>query len=134
MARKPALTRRSTLDKGSAVRLTWSGKLPDNITYMSTSRLRNAVETAMGRMSSEMETHAKLTAPWTDRTGNARQGLYSNVRTEGASKVIVELGHGPAIHYGKYLETAHKGKYAVIGPTLERYAPSVPRRIQQEFD
>jgi len=65
--------------------------------------------------SGEVRKEARNNAPWTDRTGNARQGL--NTATE----------HGPTTHsiilfhrmpYGIWLEVRNSGAYAIILPTI----------------
>ena len=55
---------------------------------------------------------AKAQAPWTDRTGAARRGLYSDVSVQG-SRVVVETGHG--VPYGKDLEARGLG---ILEPAL----------------
>lgn len=48
-----------------------------------------------------MESHAKQTASWTDRTSHARQSIHSGVEQNG-DEVITYLSHG--VQYGRYLE------------------------------
>lgn len=63
--------------------------------------------------------YAKATAPWEDRSGDAREGLNADVyeTTEG---VVLDLFH--TVNYGLWLETIQNGRFAVIMPTLETYA------------
>lgn len=69
-----------------------------------------------------VETEAKQNAPWTDRTGNARQGLHGFVEDLSASVVAITLAHG--VSYGIFLELRNQGRYAIIMPTLEaNYQP-----------
>jgi hypothetical protein len=71
---------------------------------------------------------AKEHASWSDRTGDARAGLDVDVRWEG--KVVVwEMFH--SVDYGLYLETMQSGKYSVIMPTLELFAPEVGRGLRE---
>lgn len=66
-------------------------------------------------------TYAKKNARWTDRTSNARQGLSGDV-LKTATGVILVLSHG--VDYGKWLEIANAGKYAIILEALEaNYSP-----------
>lgn len=67
----------------------------------------------------EVVSYAKATAPWADRTGDAREGLTADVykTTEG---VVLDLFH--TVSYGLWLETIQSGRFAVIMPTLEVYA------------
>lgn len=55
---------------------------------------------------------ARAQAPWTDRTGAARRGLYSDVEVQG-SRVMVETGHG--VDYGIDLERRGLG---ILEPAL----------------
>lgn len=71
--------------------------------------------------------YAKQTAPWADRTGNARAGLDVDVdRTR--DEIVMTMFH--TVDYGKWLELVQSGKYAVIMPTLERFGPEIKRRIE----
>jgi HK97 gp10 family phage protein len=47
------------------------------------------------------EAAMKSRAPWNDRTGNARAGLFGQAEA-GGNVVTVTLGH--TVHYGPYLE------------------------------
>lgn len=69
-----------------------------------------------------VEQEAKASAPWADRTGAARAGLYTDVYQEG-NEVVLELGH--SVDYGQWLELIKDGQYAIILPTLERMGMSV---------
>lgn len=68
----------------------------------------------------EVEQYAKQNAPWEDRTGDARAGLTAEVTVE-AEEVVLSLEHGA--EYGLYLETIQSGRFAIIMPTLEVFAP-----------
>ena len=70
----------------------------------------------------EIAAWMKQNAPWTDRTGNARQTLDSEV-IELAHSIVIAFGHG--VDYGKYLENSNAGKYAIIGPALDYFAPRI---------
>lgn len=59
--------------------------------------------------------HMRSTAPWTDRTGNARSGLNAEVEVS-FNAVALILYH--TMPYGVYLETRWGGKYAVIRPSI----------------
>lgn len=61
-------------------------------------------------------------APWTDRTGQARQRLTASAeKTDSGYRVT--LSHG--VDYGMWLELAHEKNYAILEPTLKRKAPEV---------
>ncbi len=95
-------------------------------------------------------------APWADRTGNARSGLFFAVDgfgfqpvigqvTPGAleqntdkvtiagskDSLIITAGH--TVFYGKFLELTNGGKYAVVMSTLEANLPGLERNLQEIF-
>lgn len=73
------------------------------------------------RYAPEIENWMKGGAPWTDRTGNARQTLYTEVNQVVQSMVELILSHG--VEYGVYLELNNAGKYAIIDPAIDHFAP-----------
>jgi hypothetical protein len=75
-----------------------------------------------------MENNAKEYAPWTDRTGNARQTLTSRAE-ERPDAVILYLRYG--VEYGKALEYGYGGRYAIIGGTLDMYLPSILDSLEE---
>lgn len=64
--------------------------------------------------------HARSTAKWVDRTSNARNGLTSRAVIEKGKTYGFVLAHG--VEYGIWLEVRFSGRYAVIGPTIEKEA------------
>lgn len=84
-------------------------------------RLLDAVFELAQVFAARIEAYAKANAPWTDRTGNARQGLAGRAYRMAASVVIYLFG---SVDYQIYLETKHAGRYAIILRSLEtHYAP-----------
>lgn len=73
----------------------------------------------------ELEQYAKYTAPWTDQTGNARDGLTADVFQEGG-EIVIDLRH--SVDYGIWLELIQDGAFAVIMPTLEALGPDILAR------
>jgi hypothetical protein len=59
-------------------------------------------------------------APWKDRTGHARQGLFHDV-------VFVDdqirLRYAHTVEYGVQLEQGYSGKYAELEPRVKEHAP-----------
>lgn len=62
-----------------------------------------------------LQNHARDKAPWTDRTGHARQRLRGDVLTV-ANGYKIRLAHG--VDYGLWLELAHEKRFAIIQPTI----------------
>jgi hypothetical protein len=98
----------------------------------------------------------RRSAPWEDRTGNARSGLFfavdgfgfqpfvgqvtpgvaelntDHVTIEGSKdSLIITAGH--TVFYGKYLELNNGGKHAVVMSTIEAHLPQLERNLQEVF-
>lgn len=65
-----------------------------------------------------IEADMKQNAPWTDRSSNARQGLASFPDIDGE---LVILYAKQQVTYGKWLELAKQGRYAIVMQTMEQY-------------
>lgn len=83
-------------------------------------RMKRAMVAAAGHVAPQAEQHMKQAAKWTDRTGNARNGLKAQVMVE-TNKVAIVLFH--QVPYGPFLEVRWGGKYAIIEPTIAMFAP-----------
>lgn len=95
-------------------------------------------------IATKMQNHARQQAKWQDRTGNARSGLFAVAakKERGAGgqflaaaerTVEIYLSHGSTIEYGKWLELAHGGRYAIIWPTIYRHLPELKRLLDGIF-
>lgn len=69
------------------------------------------------------EQTAKTKATWTDRTGNARQGLRAIADNSQAHQGEWEISVSHSVPYGIWLEVRNSGEYAVILPTIDTEAP-----------
>lgn len=69
-----------------------------------------------------IEAWMKENAVWVDRTGNARQTLWAEV-FDFSDVVVLAFGHG--VNYGQFLEWANQGRYAIITPALDYFAPKI---------
>jgi hypothetical protein len=78
----------------------------------------------------KMESHAKESAPWVDRTGAARMSLHWHISEE-KSKILLHLSHG--VQYGVYLETAYAGKNGVLWGTIQRHLPGIQQSLREIF-
>lgn len=90
-------------------------------------RVLDQVWAVMEYQAPKVETHMKVNAPWTDQTGNARQGLRAEAFREDDNMGIV-LYH--TVPYGIWLEVLHSGAYAIIGPTIEVMGPQVMQSVE----
>jgi hypothetical protein len=75
----------------------------------------------------------KHNAPWTDRTTNARNGLFSRAYHIG-DKLGIVLAH--SVRYGFYLETKprRKGGRPIILKTIKLYGPKVMKKMTRLID
>jgi hypothetical protein len=90
-------------------------------------RLLSAVFDLAQYFAGKIESFAKQHAPWTDRTGNARQGLTARAfRT--ATAVTIVLWHSMA--YGIWLEVAHAGVWGIILKTIEAHQQQFMRAVE----
>jgi len=81
-------------------------------------------------MAIEVEEWMRTNAVWEDRTGAARATLFAEVEGLLLSSAIA-IGHG--VPYGFWLEFANQGRFAIIGPALDHFAPRFYSRIQAEI-
>lgn len=79
----------------------------------------------------KLENFAKLNAPWTDRTTNARNGLAAR---SGRTKDVHYIVLFHQVPYGIYLETRFSGKYAIIMPTIDEFGPQIMSTFQKILD
>lgn len=81
------------------------------------------VDLAFDFMKTYAESYARTNAPWTDRTGNARNGLF--VDHQSTPMVFHQLVVYHTMPYGLWLEVRWSGRYAIIGPTMFNVAPQL---------
>lgn len=77
------------------------------------------------------ERNMKNNARWTDRTGNARQGLHGTPERERLKKYSIVLSH--TVPYGIWLEVRWNGRYAIIQPTLVWQGNATMRDVANIF-
>jgi hypothetical protein len=84
-------------------------------------------------IAADAEQEMKRDAPWTNRTGDARRGLFATAEQINQDMIKLYLSHGPDIYYGVFLELKNAGRYAIVGPTWERYIEIVRRELQRRL-
>jgi hypothetical protein len=77
-----------------------------------------------------IEAWMKQNASWTDRTGNARQGLRAEVE-EMVNQIAINMMHG--VPYGVWLEIRNQGVYAILLPALDKFAAELWDDIERLF-
>lgn len=115
-----------------------------------------AVQAVATRWGQSIQDASRQNAPWFDRTGNARSGLFfavdgfglgtitgevtpeamgekSDVGIESGDKdtLIVTLGH--TVYYGKFLELSNGGRYAVVMSTIEANLGNLENMLHELF-
>lgn len=97
-------------------------------------RVLVAVTAVAGRIATIMQNSAKQNAPWTDRTGNARSGIFATAEQDLArGMVVIYLSHSAALDYGVWLELANGGRYGVIMQTIEAHLPELKAMLDGIF-
>ncbi len=85
-------------------------------------------------VATEMQNDAKANATWTDRTGNARTGLFGTSEADFARHVVtIYLSHSAALDYGAYLELANSGRYAVVMRTMQAHYEPLMQMLREAF-
>lgn len=97
-------------------------------------RVLQAVAAIAQYVATEMQNDAKANASWTDRTGNARTGLFGTSEADFAQKVVtIYLSHGAVIDYGRWLELANSGRYAIIMRTMQAHYEPLMQMLREAF-
>ncbi len=90
-------------------------------------RADNAIDGVFASSAQTLEGDAKLNAPWTDRTGNARRTLTGECICQPLSlKKVSIIGK---MHYSPKLELFYGGKYSILFPTVLKNADGILRDV-----
>lgn len=81
------------------------------------------VDKLIHQFAKDIEEWMKINAPWKDRSSNARQTLRAEAERLGREVWSILLAGG--VDYFVYLELAHQGRFAIIGPALNRFVPQI---------
>mgnify|MGYP003993310223 CR=1 FL=1 len=111
--------------------VTWTGddQIRRNIAIYG-QKVKQAVVSIARYFEPILESHAKEHAIWTDRTGNARQGLYT---ATDVAEDVVKLYLSHTMDYGLALETRYSGKYAIIWPTIQEHLEAIKQMLDDTF-
>ena len=105
--------------------INWTGPLSANLLNLD-AKIRSRIGRAAGAVAPRIEADMKRSAPWTDRTSNARNSL-SAVAKGGTDSITITLSGG--VSYQIWLETRWSGKYAILKPSLLKWGPRVMEQI-----
>lgn len=92
-----------------------------------------AVAAVAELVAQKMQDSARQNAPWTDRTGNARSGIFGTIEQAARDGVTIYLSHGQTVAYGVWLELSRGGQYAIIMPTIEAHIGEIEGLLQRIF-
>ena len=97
-------------------------------------RVLQAVAAVAQYTATAMQNDAKQNASWTDRTGNARSGLFGTSEADfGAKVVTIYLSHGATIQYGIWLELGASSRYAVIMRVMQSHYEPLMQMLREIF-
>lgn len=95
-------------------------------------RARTAIRATMELQARRSETWMRTNAPWTDRTTNARNGLFATVQDSEFDAWLLVVSHG--VDYGIWLEVIESGKYAIVRPGWLRANRELMKLLAKVFD
>lgn len=104
-------------------------------------RALTAVAAVAQYIATQMQDSAKSNAPWEDRTGNARSGLFGTSEMDAAQKIVtIYLSHSATLDYGIWLELVGgsgggvaDGRYAIIMPTMQAHYDQLMQMLREVF-
>lgn len=120
----------------SVITLTWvkpPSALSKNLLLYG-AKQRAAIKALADYFAQKMQDEARRNAPWHDRTGNARSGLFALAEQAATDMTTIYLSHGHTVYYGVFLELANGGRYQIIMPTIQRNLPEIERQLQRLLD
>jgi len=87
----------------------------------------------LGKVSAQnMQNYARTNKRWKDITGNARAGLNGGSFWQNPFMLMVFIAH--SMEYGIYLELANDGKYDILQPTVNQFAPKIHESAKRIMD
>jgi hypothetical protein len=78
----------------------------------------------------QMLDYAKIHAPWTDRTSNARQGLSGAFAPLGTAVAFVLYY---TVEYGIWLEVKNGARFGILLRTIREYVPRILAMLRALF-
>lgn len=93
--------------------------------------IRRAIGVMVDYRAAYAQGYLRAKAPWTDRTGAARSGLFAIPVNYGNT---FEIFMAYSVHYGIWLEVANNRKYAVITPATRIIGQMLMQDMQNLLD
>ncbi len=107
------------------------GRLVEWLGEARAAQVQRTVERSADRFSKKIEEWMRANAVWTDRTGDARRELRAEVIDITGKAVLILLRHG--VEYGLWLEVSNAGRFSILAPALDVWAPIIWRDLQVEI-
>lgn len=96
-------------------------------------RARKVIDATMKYQAAKSEAWMRTNAPWTDRTTNARNGLFGMVIDDiGENVWLLVLSH--SVSYGIWLEVRNNGQYAIVRPAFLKAQRELMKRLSRIFE
>lgn len=115
----------------SGGRVIWEDRALFTKLKMMNLKADRALTAATAYHATKAAAYAKQNAPWTDRTGNARNGLFATAQRDYPSYRII-IGH--SVDYGVWLEARFSGRYQIIRPTVDNTGPELMKTVSKLFE
>lgn len=90
----------------------------------------NALVAYLKEKGPEIAAQMQREATWTDRTGQARRELRTEVEVNGTKITLCLITGAP---HGVYLELRWGGRYAVVSPTIPRAGVEIGSELKQRM-
>lgn len=94
-------------------------------------KAKRAIKRTMEFQAAKSETRMRTEAPWTDRTTNARNGLFATVIDMSPTSWMLLLSH--SVVYGFWLEVIQNGQYAIVRPEFLRANRELMKLLSRLF-
>lgn len=111
----------------NSITIEWNDQLGVSLDQLDR-KISKRLESIVKHRARFAEGWARKNAPWTDRTGNARSGLFTRTEINPGTSYTIILSH--TVPYGIWLEVRWDAKYAIIMPTLKRTERSINKFLQ----
>jgi hypothetical protein len=107
-------------------RMTWDDRALYNRLRTFNARADRFLTAATAYHATQAVAYARQNARWTDRTGNARNGLFARAERDAPAYRII-IGH--SVPYGVWLEVRWSGRYQIIRPTVDHEGPELMKTV-----
>lgn len=111
-------------------RIRWEDRALVNRLRTFNLRADRAITAAIAFHATKAVAYARQNAPWTDRTSNARNGLFATAQRDAPVYRII-VGH--SVPYGVWLEVRWSGRYQIIRPTIDHEGPELMRTVSMMY-